>query len=127
MIINERLEETEKALEKELQGKHGESTSQPSHTAPIVTTSPSTVTTVPPTIPTSKTPSTSTKIATGNSTTMNTKELIKAMEDLRLQVSELKDTKEKLAKLEISYDKFKMNVVEKTREVKALENKVKAL
>ena len=49
------------------------------------------------------------------------------MEDLRLQVSELKDTKEKLVKLEISYDKSKMTVAEKTREVKALENKVKAL
>jgi len=35
------------------------------------------------------------------------------MEDLRLQVSELKDTKEKLAKLEISYDKFKMTMAEK--------------
>lgn len=58
---------------------------------------------------------------------MTIEELIKAMEDLRLQVSELKDAKEKLAKLEISYDKAKMTVVEKAREVKALENKVKAL
>jgi len=58
---------------------------------------------------------------------MTTEELIKAMEDLRLQVSELKYDKEKLAKLEISYDKSKMTMAEKTREVKALENKVKAL
>ena len=35
--------------------------------------------------------------------------------------------KEKLAKLETSYDKSKMTVVERTREVKALENKVRAL
>lgn len=39
----------------------------------------------------------------------------------------MKEAKEKLAKLEVSYDKSKMNVAEKTREVKALENKVKAL
>jgi len=44
---------------------------------------------------------------------MTIEELIKAMEDLRLQVSELKDAKEQLAKLEISYDKSKMTLVEK--------------
>ena len=32
-----------------------------------------------------------------------------------------------MAKVEQSYDKSKMNVAEKTREVKALENKVRAL
>jgi len=49
------------------------------------------------------------------------------MEELKLQVSELKEAKEKLAKLEISYDKSKQTVAERTREVKALENKVKTL
>ena len=49
------------------------------------------------------------------------------MEDLKLQVFELKDAKEKLAKLEINYDKSKMTVEKKTRELKALENKVKEL
>ena len=58
---------------------------------------------------------------------MTIEELIKAMEDLKLQVSELKEAKEKLVKLEISYDKNKITVVEKTREVKALENNVKTL
>lgn len=42
-------------------------------------------------------------------------------------MSELKETKEKLAKLEVSYDKSKITVAEKTREVKTLENKVKSL
>jgi len=42
-------------------------------------------------------------------------------------MSELKETKEKLAKLEVSYDKSKITVAEETREVKALENKVKTL
>ena len=49
------------------------------------------------------------------------------MEELKLQVSELKEAKEKLAMVEISYDKSKMIVAEKTREVKALENRVKTL
>lgn len=49
------------------------------------------------------------------------------MEDLKLQVSELKEAKEKLAKLEVSYDKYKITVAEKTREVKAIENRVKTL
>ena len=126
--MNERLAETEKALEEALQGKQGELASQPSQTAPIVTTPPSTViTTVPPIVPASTEPSTSTTTTAGNSTAMTTKKLIKAMEDLKLQVSELKDAKEKLAKMEISYDKSKMTVAEKTMEVKTLENKVKAL
>jgi len=119
--MNQRLNETEQELEKALQEKQGESTSQPPQIAPTATTA------VPPTVPTSTTSSTSATTATGSSTTMTTEELIKAMEDLKLQVSELKEAKEKLAKLEISYDKSTMTVAEKTREVKALENKVKAL
>jgi len=128
MKMNERLAEIDKALEEALQGKQGELASHPYQTAPIVTTSPSTIrTTIPPIVPTSTSPSTSTTTATGSNTIVTTKELINTMEDLRLQVLELKGTKEKLEKLKISYDKSKMSVAEKTREVKALENKVKAL
>ena len=104
-------------------------TSQPSQIAPIVTTAPPTFTIeVPPTGPASTALGTSaTTTAAGSSTAVTTEELIKAMDDLKLQVSELKEAKEKLAKLEISYDKSKKTVAEKTREVKALENKVKTL
>ena len=70
---------------------------------------------------------TSAGAAPGSSTGMSTEELIKAMEELRLQVSELKQVKEKLAKVEKNYDKSKINVAEKIREVKALENKVRTL
>ena len=49
---------------------------------------------------------------------MTTEELIKAMEELKLQVSELKEDKEKLEKLEISYDKSKMTVAEKQERLK---------
>jgi len=40
---------------------------------------------------------------------------------------EFKEAKEKLAKLEASYVKSKKTVVEKTREIKALDSKIKAL
>ena len=46
---------------------------------------------------------------------------------MKLQVSELKQVKEQFAKMEWNYDLSKINVVEKTREIKALENKVKTL
>lgn len=46
---------------------------------------------------------------------------------MKLQVSELKQVKEQLSKMEINYDLSKINIVEKTREIKALENKVKTL
>ncbi len=52
---------------------------------------------------------------------------MKAVKELEAQMSELKEEKESLAKLEVSYDKSKIIVAEKTREVKALENKVKSL
>ena len=128
MRMNERLSETEQELEKAIREKQGESTSQPSQIAPTITTAPPTVTTtVPPTGPASTAGTLATTTTAGSSTTMTTKELIKIMEELKLQVSEMKETKEKLAKLEINYDKSKMTVAERTREEKALENKVKAL
>lgn len=64
MRMNGRLAETQKALEESLQGKQGVLASQPSQTAPIVTTAPSTVTTaVPPTDLASTTPSTTSTTA----------------------------------------------------------------
>jgi len=132
MRLNERLSETEQVLEKALQDKQRELTSQPPEVTPTVTTAPPTVIiAVPSTIPTSTaeiiTGTSATATAPGSSTTMTIEQLIKTMEELKLQVSELKQVKEKLAKVEQSYDKSKMNVAEKTREVKALEKKVRAL
>lgn len=53
--------------------------------------------------------------------------MMKAVKELEIQMTELKEAKEKLAKLEVSYDKSKMTVAEKTREIKALDNKIKSL
>ena len=116
MKLNERLTDTEQALEKALREKQGESTSQPPEVIPTITIA------VPSTIASASAPNvpaptaevmTGTETAApapGSSTNMSTEELIKAMEELRLQVSELKQVKEKLAKVEKSYDKSKLSV-----------------
>ena len=52
---------------------------------------------------------------------------MKAVKELEIQTTKLKEAKEKLAKLEANYDKSKMIVAEKQREIKALDNRVKAL
>ena len=52
---------------------------------------------------------------------------MKAVKELENQVTEINVAKEKQAKLEASYDKSKMTVAEKQREIKALVAKVKTL
>jgi len=53
--------------------------------------------------------------------------MMEEIKTLELQMAELKEAKEKLTKLEVNYDKSKITVAEKTREIKALDNKVKSL
>jgi len=53
--------------------------------------------------------------------------MMKELEALEVQMAELKETKEKLAKLEEKYDKSKQNVAERTREIRALEKRIKEL
>ena len=131
--MNQRLSEIEHALEKALQEKQGELASQPAQTAPIATTAPPTATTsVPPTAlaSTTGTSATDTSAATTTSvpdTSMSMEKMMEEIKALELQMAELKEAKEKITKLEVSYDKSKITVAEKRREVKALENKVKSL
>ena len=54
-------------------------------------------------------------------------EMMTVVKELEIQMTEVKEAKEKLAKLEVSYDKCKMKVAEKTREIKAMDNKIKSL
>ena len=96
MTLNEILTDIEQAFEKALKEKQGELTSQPPEIIPAVTT------TTPSTIGSTLaqnvlaitieviTGTETTATAPGNSTNMSTKELIKAMEELKLQVLELK-------------------------------------
>lgn len=51
---------------------------------------------------------------------MSMEKMMKEIKALKLQMTALKEAKEKLAKLEVSYDKSKIIVVEKIIEVKAL-------
>lgn len=53
--------------------------------------------------------------------------MMKEIKSLELQMEELKEAKEKLAKIEVSYDKSKVVVAEKTREVKTLVKGIKEL
>jgi len=55
------------------------------------------------------------------------KDMMKEIKSLELQMEELKEAKEKLAKIEVSYDKSKVVVAEKTREVKTLVKGIKEL
>jgi len=133
MRMNQRIIQMEQELEKALQAKQGESTSQPPETAPTVATTLPTVTAaIPPIIPAS-TAGTSTMDASAAATTtapessMSMEEMMKAVKEIEVQMSELKEAKEKLAKLEVSYDKSKITVAEKTREIKALDIKIKSL
>lgn len=52
---------------------------------------------------------------------------MKEIKALEVKMAELKEAKEKLAKIEERYDKSKQDVAEKTREVKTLENRIKEL
>lgn len=132
MSMNQRIIQMEQELERALQGKQVESTSQPPQTNPIVVTVPPTqAAAIPPIIPASTTTTTTTYVTTATTrapeSTMSMEEMMKVVKELEGQVTEVKEAKEKFTKLEASYDKSKMTVAEKQREIKALDNKIKAL
>ena len=131
--MNQRIIEMEQELVKAVQEKQRESASQPPVTTPTISTIlPTTTTTVPPIIPPSTTDTATTDASVASATTAlefskSMEEMMKAIKELEIQMTELKEAKDKLAKLEASYDKSKMTVAEKTREIKTLDNKIKAL
>ena len=110
--LDEQLNETKKELEQALNNK--QSTIPASTTKTITGTG--TSTTCQPT-----------ELSQVNTSKFSSEELIKSMNELKLQVTELQHTKLQLINLEQRYDLSKMSVVDKTREVKRLENLVKAL
>ena len=113
----------EKELEGALQDKQGESISQaPPTTSTTATTTaaavaPVTTTTTTEAVATTTTPESS----------LNMEDLTKAIKEMELQTTKIKQAKEKLEELEAKYDKSKMTVAEQSREIKALKGKIKAL
>lgn len=111
-----------------MQERQEVSTSQPPETTPISTTAPPTTTeAVLPMVPSSRASTSASKTTTVPDTNVSMEEMMKEIKALELQMPELKEAKEKLAKLEVNYDKSKVTVAEKTRKVKAMENKIKSL
>jgi len=123
MQLNQKVIDLEKELEGALQDKQGESTSQ----APPTTSTTATTTeaAVAPVTTTATTEAAATTTAPESS--LNMEDLTKAIKELELQATEIKQAKEKLAELEAKYDKSKMTVAEQSREIKALKDKIKAL
>ena len=120
-------------MEKAVQAKQGESTTHPPEAAPTVPSVPPTLTTtIPPVLPslvvaTSITDASAAAATSAPKSSMSMEEMMKAMKELEVQMTELKEAKQKLAKLEVSYDKSKMTMAEKTREIKALDTEIKSL
>ena len=83
--------------------------SQPAQIAPILTIAPPTITTkVPPTDPASTagtSASTTTTTVAGQDASLSMEEMMKEIKALELQMAELKEANEKLAKIEVNYDK----------------------
>jgi len=133
MKMNQRIIQMEQELEKSVQDKQGESTSQLPVIAPIVTTIlPTAIASIFPVVPPSTSDTTTTDVSAASTTktpesSLSMEEMMKAVKELEIQMKELKEAKEKSTKLEVRYDKSKMTVVEKTREIKTLDNKIKTL
>lgn len=106
--LNEQLKDTEQKLEKSLKGRHSESTSQPQNVVPVVSTTvrSTLATALAPNVPLATTENgigAVTGISIGTSqvgtSSQSTEELIKSMEEMKLQVSELQKLKEKFVTL----------------------------
>lgn len=130
--LNEQLKEIEQELEKTLQNRQSESTTEPQNVVPGVTTMvPSTLETVLALNVPLATAATIEKTGIGTSqagtSNQSTKELIKSMEEMKLQVTELQKVKHKFITLEQKYDVSKFNFAEEMRKNKGLTQEIKIL
>jgi len=137
MRMHKRLIEIEGTLEASLQGRQEGLVSQPTQIyLTIETTQPTVATSVPPTDPTvtaaTSTPASTSAIvsvaptrAAGQEASLSMEEMMKEIKALELQMTELKEAKEKLSKIEERYDKSKMDVAERIRTIKTLQKRIK--
>jgi len=124
MKMNQRVIQMEEELERAAQSKQGESSSQPPPAVQINVPIPPIQ---PVAIPEATSATTTIETTTPSESSMSMEQMMKAVKELELQTTEIKEAREKLANLEGKYDKSKMAVAEKTREIKALNDKIKAL
>jgi len=132
LALHKRSIETEGALEAALKQKEGEQVSQPPQPVINVEDAPQII--VPPTekaveaSPSASAPKTTEKeAAPEQAPSLSMQIMMKELQALEAQMVELKYAKEKLAQLEEKYDKSKQHVAERTREIRALEKKIKEL
>ena len=125
--LNEQLKDIEQELEKSLKSRQSESTTQPQNVIPMVSTA------IPSTLATALAPNvplvtaeviigTSTGTEPAGTSGLSTEELIKSMEEMKLQVSELQKVKEKFVTLGQKYDVSKANFAEEMRKNEAGES-----
>lgn len=137
LALHKRLVETEGALEATLKQKQGEQAPEPPQAAIDIDDVPQIITpAAPPTRQTSvsgpsgsaSVPEVTAQVAAPEQVpSLSMQNMMKELEALEVQMAELKEAKEKLAKLEEKYEKSKQNVAEITREVRALEKRIKEL
>jgi len=106
MRMNQRIIQMEEELEIIAQGTQGELTSQPPQAVPSnVPVPPTQPAAVPAVISTSETATTIVVTTSTPESSMSMEEMMKVVKELEIQTTEVKKSKEKLAKLEASYDK----------------------
>jgi len=133
LTLHKQLVETEGALQAALKQKEGGQTYQPPQ--PVINLEEPPQIISPPTGqtagtgPSTSAPNTAAAPATtsGQAPSLDMQKMMKEIEALEAQMAELNEAKEKLATLNEKYDKSKQSVAEKTREVRALEKKIKEL
>lgn len=127
--LNDQLKETQKELDKLIQCKQSELATTPHTVIPTVFTTLHSrlATSLAPTVP----PAT-TMLVTGTSTsagtsTKKTAKLVKAMEEMTIQATELKTLREKVSSLEIDYKFAQIQQKEEAQKIQRMGERIKIL
>jgi len=125
ILTQEKLGESEAALQAALQQKEAGQTSQPP--PEIINLEEAPQTTAPPIQQTEQTTPSTSAPTTEQAQSLDMQKLKNEIQVLEAQMTELNQAKETLAKLNERYDKSKQNVAEKEREIKALKRRINEL
>lgn len=125
ILTQEKLGESEAALQATLQQKEAGQTSQPP--PEIINLEEAPQTTAPPIQQTEQTTPSTSAPTTKQAQSLDMQKLKNEIQVLEAQMTELNQAKETLAKLNERYDKSKQNVAEKEKEIKALKRRINEL